>query len=350
MLSKKHISFLFFLLFCTGAVAQNTINFEFSPSETRISNSLYNTINVIDTRGDTRNWGYVQTGVHNYVTTVVHHEPISTEIKQVFASLISTDAGNSELLLQIRQLSFAEVTSVTGEYGYCTVKVEMYVKNGDRYQQLNSLDTLIRMRSSIDVTNSLLRSGSRQLTAFIQASLLSRPANGARVYTYNDIAHIDSIEKKAITLYNTTAYTNGLYLTYQSFKNQVPDKQGIIIENDYVYPGFVKAPDEKEKLKDVKLKKTYAIVYKGTPYIVTEFGFYPLTKINNEFMFTGMAKTPPSTATLKIVNGMFGGTGTLATSGNEGIFEIMIDHQNGLLIKLKEIPQPKTESKGDSWD
>ncbi|MEO7212467.1 hypothetical protein [Mucilaginibacter sp.] len=348
---KKTISPILLVLFCANAYAQNKVNFEIALSETKTSHSLYNSIDLADTRTDTNNFGYVQTGVYNKVTTVIPHNPFSAEIKRVLASLVSADAGNGELLLQLRQFSFAELTGVLGEYGYCTVKAEMYVKNGTGYQKTTSLDTLVQLRSSIDVTNPLLRSGSRLLTAFIQANLTLPAANDARVYTYNEVVHIDSIEKKALPLYNAGTYTNGLYLTYQSFKNQLPDKRGLTTENDYVHPGFVKIADEKGKLRDVKLKKTYAIVYKGMPYIATEFGFYPLTKINNEFTFTGMAKTPPSIATLIVVNGMFGATGTLANSGDEDTFEMKIDHQNGSLIKLKVIPKPKTTGSGnDGWD
>lgn len=341
---------VFLLLFCTNAFAQNKVIFEVTLSDAKVEHSLYNSINLEDSRTNVAGLGYVQTGVYNKVTKVTPPAPFSAEIKRILASLLGTDAGNSELLLQLRQFSFAELTNAIGEYGYCTVKAEMYAKKGTGYLKINSLDTLVQLRSSIDVTNPILRSGSMLLTVFIQASLTMLPATDARIYTYNDVMHIDSIEKKALPLYNTSSYTDGLYLTYQSFKTQLPDKQGITIENDYVYPGFVKAPDEKGKLRDVKLKKTYAIVYKGTPYIVTAFGFYPLKKVKNEFTFTGMAKTPPSAASLIIVNGMFGTTGTSASSGNESTYEMMIDHQNGSIIKLKELPAVKATSTNDGWD
>jgi hypothetical protein len=348
---KRIIPLVLPLLICVNAYAQNKVNFEYTLSDTTVIKSLYNTLSLIDTRADTGSFGYVQTGAFNRIGKVASQNPFGDEVKRIFGSLIKADAANGQLLLHLRQLSFAEATGAFGEYGYCTIQVEIYAKNGMGYQKVNSLDTLIRLRSSLDVTNAILRSGSRQLTTFIQTSLLLPPANNARTYTYYDITHIDSIEKTVIPLYSNKTYTNGLYLTYQSFKNQVPDKQGITVENDYVYPGYVKAPDEKGKLKDVKLKKTYAIVYKGLPYIVNEFGFYPLSKVSNEFIFAGKAKTPPSTASLIVVSAMFGTVGTLmASSVDEGTFEMKIDHQNGSIIKLKEIPQPKVESKGDSWD
>jgi hypothetical protein len=341
------------LSFCLNAFAQNRVNFEITLSDTRVSHSLYNAINLADTRADTSNFGFVQTGAFNRNGLVVPAAPFASELKRIMASLIDADAQNGELLLQLRQFSFAETTGALGEHGYCAIKAEMYAKKGTAYQKINSIDTLIHLRSSIDVTNKTLRAGSQQLTAFIQSSLVIAPANDAMMYSYNDIAHIDSIEKRALKVYNTAIYTDGLYLTYNSFKNQIPDKRGVTIVNDYVFEGNVQAPDDKGKLKDVKLKKTYAIVYKGAPYIATGYGFYPLTKVKDEFTFTGMAKTPPNPTSVALAGAAFGLIGALAVgSGDEGTYEMRIDHQNGSIIKLKEIPAPKAvgTSRNDGWD
>lgn len=339
------------LMLATSAFAQNLVKFEITLADSAVSNSLYNSINVIDTRADRYSFGYVQTGAFNRIGKVVIEHDLNLSVKQILTSLLGPNSSSGELLLQLRQFDFAEVTGTLGEFGYCTIKADMYSRGGTGYKKINSLDTIIRLRSSLDVSNAILRSGSRQLTSFIKGSLFKKPISDGRLYSNDDIMHIDSIEKRDIVLYNTISYTNGLYLTYQSFKNQVPDKQGLTVENDYVYPGYVKSPDEKGKFKDVKLKKTYAIVYKGTPYIVTEFGFYPLRKVNNDFTFTGMAKTPPSAASLMMVSAMFGTVGALAaSSGNEGTFEMRIDHQNGGIVKIREVATPTTVSKGDSWD
>ncbi|RWY54104.1 hypothetical protein [Mucilaginibacter gilvus] len=73
--------------------------------------------------------------------------------------------------------------------------------------------------------------------------------------------------------------------------------------------------------------------------------------MKDEFIFTGMAKTPANTAGVIVAGAMFGVLGTvMAGAGDDGTYEMKIDHQNGSIIKLKEIPQPKVESKGDSWD
>ncbi|MBD1362210.1 hypothetical protein IDJ77_00180 [Mucilaginibacter sp. ZT4R22] len=343
----------FLVFFCVNTYAQNKVNFEITLSETKTSHSLYNSIDLADTRTDTNSFGFVQTGAFNRNGKVVLQAPFAAELKRILGSLVDSAASNGELLLQVRQFNFAETTGALGEHGYCAIKAEMYAKKGTAYQKINAIDTLIHLRSSIDVTNKTLRAGSQQLTAFIQSSLVIAPANDVVMYNYNDIAHIDSVEKRALKVYNTTTYADGLYLTYNSFKKQVPDKGGVTVANDYLFEGNVKAPDDKGKLRDVKLKKTYAIVYKGAPYIATAYGFYPLAKVNDEFIFTGMAKTPPNPTSVMVASAAFGLLGALAVSvGDEGTYEMKIDHQNGSIIKLKEIPAPKATgtSRNDGWD
>ncbi|RWY54105.1 hypothetical protein [Mucilaginibacter gilvus] len=260
---KKTISPILLVLFCANAYAQKNVNFEFTLSEAKISHSLYNSIILADTRADTSSFGIVQTGAFNRNGKVISQDPFLAEVKLILGSLVDSTANNGELLLQVRQFNFLEITGAFGENGYCAIKAEMYTRNGAAYQKINSIDTLIHLRSSLDVTNKILRAGSQQLTAFIKSSLIIAPRTDALVYTYNDVTHIDSVEKRAIKVYNTGAYADGLYLTYRSFKDQVPDKE-IRVVNDYLFEGNVKSPDEKGKLRDVKLKKTYAVVYKGS--------------------------------------------------------------------------------------
>ncbi|MFA6083062.1 hypothetical protein [Mucilaginibacter sp.] len=338
------------LLFCSiGVSAQHKVFFETRLSKTKVKNSLYNSIKLLDSRADT-SLGFVQTGVLNRKAKVVTKQSLAKEVSNIFSSLIDTNAANGEMLLHLRQFSFAELTAGMSESGYCAFQADLYTQKQDQYQLIGSIDTLFHLRSSIDVTNALLRTGSDTLTGFIQDHLLKQPT-GKIALSYSDLLHIDSIEKLSIKVYNTTTYVDGLYLSYNSFKNQTPDQE-IIVTNPYLYPGNVKALNEKGKLKDVKLNKTYAVVYKGSPYIVTQYGFYPLKKENNEFLFTGQAKVSANTGTVIAASAMFGILGALITNGgDDATFEMKIDHRNGTLIKLKEIIEVKKAStyNPDSW-
>jgi hypothetical protein len=349
-MSKITVVCLLLLFSSIGASAQHKVFFENNLSKIKVKNSLYNSIKLLDSRADT-NLGFVQTGAFNRTAKVVTKQSLAKEVSHIFNSLVDTSAAKGEMLLHLRQFSFAELTTGMSESGYFAFQADLYAQKKDQYQLISSIDTLFHLRSSIDVTNALLRTGSDTLTGFIQDNLLKQPT-GTTAFSYSDLLHIDSIEKLAIKVYNTTIYTDGLYLSYNSFKNQIPDKE-IIVTSPYLYPGNVKALDEKGKLKDVKLNKTYAVVYKGSPYIVTQYGFYPLKKENNEFLFTGQAKVSANIGSVIAASAMFGILGALiANGGDDATFEMKIDHRNGMLIKLKEITEVKktSTSNPDSWE
>lgn len=346
----KKITFgILLILSYLNTHAQHTALFAPELPKATVANSLYNSFNFLDARADT-SLGFVQTGAFNRRAKVVTKKPFSQELSAIFNSLIGANAGTGEMLFHLRQFSFAELTGAMSEVGYLALEADVYARKQDSYQLIGSMDTLIRIRSSIDVTNPLFRMAGDTLSGFIRSRLSVQPSPGPS-YSHHDLLHIDSIEKAGIKLYASTTYNDGLYLSYNSFKNQTPD-QDINVTNDLLEPGNVKALNEKGKLKDIKMNKTYAVVYKGAPHIVTQYGFYPLKRENNDFKFTGKAKVNANLSTVMVASAMFGVLGALmAGSGNEANFEMKIDHRKGTFIKLKEIaePQKAANSNPDAW-
>ncbi|MEO6219895.1 MAG: hypothetical protein ABIO81_05670 [Ginsengibacter sp.] len=92
----------------------------------------------------------------------------------------------------------------------------------------------------------------------------------------------------------------------------------------------------------VKAKDVYAIVYNGQPFIATEYGYYLLQKINEDFFFTGKAKVSAKTGDVIAASLFFGILGGLIASDSESIFEMKIDHSNGGFIRMKEIKRLTT--------
>ncbi|WP_295791537.1 hypothetical protein [Mucilaginibacter sp.] len=151
--------------------------------------------------------------------------------------------------------------------------------------------------------------------------------------------HIDSVEKLKIKAYNTTAYADGLYLTYQSFMNQAPDKQ-VTADGFDLNMATIKTTGDNGKPQKVKPAKVYAIVFKGLPYISCRGVYYPLKKENGEFLFTGRAQVTANNGDVIVAGAMFGILGSLLASNADATFEMKIDHLSGRFIRLKEIPDP----------
>jgi hypothetical protein len=309
--------------------------FELILPEQKVQNSLYNAIKYLDSRYDTTQMGIVQLGAFNKKAKVVAKTPIATQLTGVLNSLVDTTrAKEGELLFQLRQLSFAEITGATSEKGYCYLKAALYANTGSAYHKLSSIDTVIYIKS-MDVTKALFRNGSKTITNLI-ANNLEKEASDTQLLSFTDIVHMDSLEKSSIALYNTAQYQEGLYESYQSFKKQAPDQQ-ITVEMKGDKISSVKTFDENGKSVKVKAKDIYAVVYKGQPFIATEYGYYPLQKISDDFLFTGKAKVTANTGDVIAASLFFGIIGGLIASDAEATFEMKIDHTNGGFIRLREI-------------
>ena len=327
---------VFILLFFGKVFSQkSTEDFKLSLPDQKISGSLYNKIKFIDSRYDTSNFGIVQLGAFNRKARVIPKTHLSQQLSDVLAALTDSTAGNGELLLYVTQFNFAEVTGAMSEKGYCYVRATLYSLNSNRYKKITGTDTVILIKS-MDVTRALFRNGSKLITDLISQNLLKSPDN-TESYSYNEVLRMDSIEKSKLKIYNTGEYTDGVYTTYETFKSQVPDKQATV-EMKEGKISSVKTPGESGKMEKVKSKNIYAVIYQGHPFIATEYGYYPLYKRNDDFYFTGKAKTAAHTGDIIAAGIFFGIIGELIASNSaDATFEMKIDHINGGFIRLREI-------------
>ena len=333
---NKFLLFPIFIFLITPKLfSQNrTEDFEITLPDKKVSNSLYKTIRFIDSRYDTSSIGIVQLGAFNKKAKVVPEIPFATQLSNVMNALRDATAKDGELLFQLRQFNFAELTGAMSEKGYCYLRAWLYSNKNGRYQKIASIDTVIFIKA-MDVTKALFRNGSKTITNFIADNLL-KDATDLQYYSFRDILQIDSMEKNDIPLYTTSQMKEGLYETYRSFLNQTPDKQ-VTAESKDEKIASVKTINENGKTDKVKSKDVYAIVSNGKPFIATDYGYYPLQKINDDFYFTGKAKVNANTGDVIAASIFFGIIGGLIASDAEATFEMKIDHINGGFIRLREI-------------
>lgn len=342
LFNKFLITAVFAVSFCQVASAQmDTEPYSFQLPEKKVVNSFYNSISVVDARTDTTNLGIIQTGAFNKKNLLVPKEPISVQFKNILAALTDNTAKSGDLLIQVRRLAFSEVTTAWSEKGYFTFRAEVYAKQNDIFKKLSTIDTLLTV-SAVDVTNKNLKKGSEIIADFIAANLYKQPIDGIENYSTKDLAKIDSIEKRAIKLYTTDAYVDGVYLNYYMFREQTPNSK-IMVDGDEIKKNNVKMTDSAGVWRKVKLTSVYALVYKGKPYIATEYGYFPLKKVNNNFIFTGKGNVATGNS---ITMGylLFGTVGGLIAASEKSNFEMKIDHNNGEVIRLKEIIEDTTST------
>jgi hypothetical protein len=331
---KTCVFLLFISLFGASANAQNIVDFQLAAPVAKASGNLYRSLRIMDFRNDTTSMGFVKTGFFDRKGSVIPKIPLATQLSRYFYKLADTEGKTKDMVLLLRRDKFEVMTVGTRDYGAFSFRANLFEAKDGQYRQIASIDTISTVSSAMTVTTALLDTGKKFLEKFISDNVSTVP-NGA-IYSYNDILHLDSMEKRAIKLYNTPTYADGLYLTYKSFMNQVPDKQ-ITVEPGDVNYGVVKAADANGKMQRAKPQKVYALVYHGQPYISSRGNYYPLKKDNDDFYFTGAVRVSSGVGNMVLVSS-FGVLGALIGSGgSEATFYVKLDHVDGGFIQVKRI-------------
>lgn len=307
------------------------------PSQ-KVPNSRYKTVKLVDVRPELTNYGIVQLGAFNRKARVIVETPLNVQLSQVMDALVDSSAGNGELFLLLRQLNLAEVTGAFSEKGYCHFRAVLFAKSGEKFQKLASVDTVIIVKS-MDVTNGLLRQASKALTGLLAENLQREKLADSSTYTSDQVIRFDRIEKKALPLYNAAAFKDGLYKTFEAFANQQPDENAFSVEVDKANrPSQIKCANKEGKLSKISSKELYAFVHNGQPYVATEFGYYPLQKMEDDFYFTGKAKVNAKSGDVMMASVFFGVIGGLiASAQGDATFDMKVDHLGGGFIRMKEV-------------
>ena len=340
-MNKLLLCIAFTFLGYLNLYAQKIYNFKLDPPQTKITNSLYNSLSVLDYRGDTTSMGFILEGMMARYAKMKPATPVSDQFKTLFNSVIDSTATEGKLLLQITRLVFAERENTMDYDAYFNLRANLYSKIDENYQLVSTIDTLIDKRSFSSPAKELLKSANEVMSDFIIKNLLVK--SSGQILTYYDVLHISNIEKNKIALYKTAEYTDGLYLTYQSFRNQMPDRQ-IIVDSADLNSGDIRTIEGGGVTKKVKANDIYAIVYRGRPYIASEGHYYALNKMKNDFFFVGKA-----IISYDLVSAIAGEkTKSLGINLPKATFEIEIDYKNGMFIRLKKIPDAKPAATAQS--
>jgi len=331
---------LFCLLLLQATAQESTIRFSLNPPAEKITGSLYSTIAVTDIRYDSSNLGMVQQGFSKKNYTVVPDTSFNVQAQKVLDA-IAPGAGNGHLLMLLRFFKFTELMDRSKQTGYCYFRANMYAKKDGRYFPLSVIDTAIVIRrSSYAELNALLfKESSHAITAFISKNLVIAPVN-ADSYTLEQLVQVDSIEKRAIPIYSASSFKDGIYLTYPSFKNQVPDLEIKSVDTSDNEIAMLHAKKQDGGTLRVNPRELYAVIHAGTIYMPAGRGYGILKKRDNDFYLKGEAAvTYDNVAGHKIVGAvLLGAPGILSNpKASYRHFEMKLDHLDGLLIKIREL-------------
>ncbi len=158
-------------------------------------------------------------------------------------------------------------------------------------------------------------------------------------YSFNDILNITSIEKRKIPVYNTATYKDGIYHTFDRFKNIEPsssqfeltrNKKGKITKLERIWnSGASRA--------EVKPSDIFCVVQNGKIYMASDYGFAPAEFKNDDFYFQGKAKVTAKTGNVILATAFFGIIGGIIAGDATSEFEMKVDHLNGSTVLIKQI-------------
>jgi len=335
---------IFLILFISSSSFVNsfsqdfTKDFEISLPTFKVHNSLYNKISFLDSRIYKLQIGVISIGpLRNRDARLILKEPFTKQLTNILNALIDSTAKDGELLFQLKRFNYVEPRATR----FCSFSAELYSRQGNQYQRVSSIDTII-MVSGYDITSPLIVRGSKIITDLIANNLSKNPIDST-YYNIAQVEHIDSIDKRKIPLYNTANYKDGLYRSYKSFMNQTPDEQGMVNMKKDETISSIKIIDSTGNKVKIKSKDIYAVVSKGFPFIATEYGYYQLQHMGDDFFFTGDVKVAASVGDVVTGQIVFGVIGALSNaSGNQTTFQMIIDYKTGKFIHLRKI-EPVTQ-------
>lgn len=331
LMYKLFLSPVIILLATLNLCAQNIAReFEIALPGYKVENSLYNTIRAVDSRAGDTVIGIINYGaLRNIDAKLVMATSLQSQLTNVLNDLTDTSAKNGELLFQLNRFSFVETWGTR----YCHLIATLYDGSNGGYKPLALLDTTLVLPPK-NLSPTLTDNAGKLISDLIARRLLQH-SKSSTIYSIDDVKHIDSIDMQKIPLYTATGYTDGIYKSFQSFAQQMPDQQGTIIEDGANISTVKIAGADGKKIK-LKPADVYAVVYKGQPFIATAFGYYKLVKTgDNNFYFSGLVKKLGDSDDDN--KGPKLGLDKLAGDGKGQNYIMMIDHRNGKLIHIRKI-------------
>ncbi len=321
---KKTLKAIFFLnvvLLCINSNSQVKYwPYDLDKNDAKpINNSLYNKIEVIDNRVDTSYLGLVtyepfdqkirlfRESQPAHFDFLEFKKSLQSQLQEIFEECCMQNAGNKTLVLNIRKMYFfnnSELQTYRSGIPFSrkdTIMAEfifyadLFVKDNNTYKFLDKIDTTFLFNKEITFkhrTKVLTKESSKIILEFIQKNLNKPPSLENETITEKDMKGFELFYANKFSLYKNDNLIDGAYLNYNSFKNQIPDFEIHINNDEKLTDDNVFIKDENKKLKKINKRKIYALVYKNKPYIIAEswlpfksFKFIELEKHDGIFFF-----------------------------------------------------------------
>ena len=201
--TKIYIFFQF--VFIGNIFSQGSEDFNITIPNYKIAFSQYHFLNVVDSRDDTSNVGFIYNKLKRKTTLLQPQTPISGRLAYIVENFADSSL-KGELLLQIRKLRFVQRNVDKADNGYFFFRANLFKKENDQYEKLAHIDTLLIVPNS-DNSKKLEIEGSLVIANFITKNMPLLPIQKEKI-SYQQIIKMDSIEKSKTNAYSFEKYTD----------------------------------------------------------------------------------------------------------------------------------------------
>ncbi len=251
---------------------------DFTPNTDSIS---FKISEIIDARKDNKVIGIIQRGVTNRKDLAVFEKSGVQELDDLLkrSNLFSKDKG---IVMRISELAVSEITSMWRETARAEISVDFFIPYNQDYYYITSVYATIETRGS-DVTAYHASNVAMVIeNALVQFSTRATEVNSVQPFTKEDL--MDPAESfrslSSMPIVKATEYKDGYYTTFDEFINNEPS----------VSINCAVKLDDSSLINcdgDEKEVSVYGFAKDNQLFIAFHQDFYPIQKINNEFIFFG---------------------------------------------------------------
>lgn len=337
-MKQSSILFLLLLFAWCGAQAQEREVFKeltLSAPTSGFKNAGYRSVTVIDMRSDTMRCGKIKLGIMNRPATVVFKPSLAKQLTAMIP-YSADSAWSKELVLFITKLEFMEGVSGFSEKGVMVFEGALYEKDSLQYYLIQPISKEILLLKT-DVTQELLQQGCNYFSSLLP-EFAYKTGSRDNPLTYIELVKADSLAKRKIKVYNTDTLPNGVYMTYQAFKDLKPDYQAKVVRKKMKIKS-VTVTGKDGLPKEVFRGKVFVLVTDGIPFISTFKGYYPLRFRDDEYTFVGKIHLDATQSQKSTASAMLGLLGYMMVQGGSDVYYLTkINYKDGSFIHLQEIP------------
>ncbi len=192
-------------------------------------NNQCKNLQVIDARKEKDNIGYLKKGAFNRNTPVVTEQPFDVFLQSTYDSMkVAAKTKNEELIMVLYQFELQDRPDA-GEVGTFCFSADFFRGENGQYKFVASVDSFYEVRSSFDVTKTLIGNTQKKLSSILgYYASQSADINANKLYSPEQLKNKRSDDKLLYPIYNTTEYKKGVYYTCNDFLNNKPDEVPIV--------------------------------------------------------------------------------------------------------------------------